>query len=226
VDERGSERSLARAGIVGVVLLAASALIQGSPPKPDDSAAKIAEFLVDKQDQIRWAGFVGMLGSIVLLGWLGAVWRLVRRVERGEPMFAVAAVGGAVFAIVVINVSTVLLSVMAITGPQVLGASQTSTLYLFTNSLIAAGAMGLALFTGAFAAVIIESGVLPRLLGWIGALIALVLLAAGGGIASTRDLFFYLAFVGFLAFTLWTLVISALMYRGVGARDRASVSAS
>ena len=42
MDERGSERSLALAGIVGVVLLAVSALIQGSLPKPDDSAAKIA----------------------------------------------------------------------------------------------------------------------------------------------------------------------------------------
>lgn len=213
MDERGSERSLALAGVVGVVLLAVSALIQGSLPKPDDSAAKIAKFLVDKVDEIRWAGFIGALGSIVLLGWLGAVWRLMRRAEGGEPMFAVVATGGAVFAIAVVNVSAVLLSVMAIVGPQALGASQTRTLYLLTNNLIALGAMGLGLFTGAFATVIIRSGVLPRVLGWIGALIALVFLATGGGIASTRDVFFYLGFVGFLAFSLWTLVVSVMMYR-------------
>ncbi len=213
MDERGSERSLALAGVVGVVLLAVSALIQGSLPKPDDSAAKIAKFLVDKVDEIRWAGFIGALGSIVLLGWVGAVWRLMRRAEGGEPMFAVVATGGAVFAIAVVNVSAVLLSVMAIVGPQALGASQTRTLYLLTNNLIALGAMGLGLFTGAFATVIIRSGVLPRVLGWIGALIALVFLASGGGIASTRDVFFYLGFVGFLAFSLWTLVVSVMMYR-------------
>ena len=109
--------------------------------------------------------------------------------------------------------SAVLLSVMAIVGPQALGASQTRTLYLLTNNLIALGAMGLGLFTGAFATVIIRSGVLPRVLGWIGALIALVFLATGGGIASTRDVFFYLGFVGFLAFSLWTLVVSVMMYR-------------
>ncbi len=213
MDEQGSERSLALAGIVGVVLLVVSALIQGSLPKPDDSAAKIAKFLVDKVDEIRWAGFIGALGSIVLLGWLGAVWRLMRRAEGGEPMFAVVAAGGAVFAIAVVNVSAVLLSVMAIVGPQALGGSQTRTLYLLTNNLIALGAMGLGLFTGAFATVIIRSGVLPRVLGWIGALIALVFLATGGGIASTRDVFFYLGFVGFLAFSLWTLVVSVMMYR-------------
>ena len=49
MDERGSERSLALAGIVGVVLLAVSALIQGSLPKPDDPVGKIAKFLVDNQ---------------------------------------------------------------------------------------------------------------------------------------------------------------------------------
>jgi hypothetical protein len=212
VDERGSERSLALAGIVGVVLLAVSALIQGSLPKPDDPVGKIAKFLVDKGDEIRWAGFIGALGSIVLLGWLGAVWRLLRRTEGGEPMFAVVAAGGAVFATAVINVSAVLLSVMAIVGPGVLG-NDMRTLYLLTNNLIALGAMGLGLFTGAFATVIVRSGVLPRALGWIGALIALVFLATGGGVASTRDVFFYLSFVGFVAFTLWVIVVSVLMYR-------------
>jgi hypothetical protein len=212
VDERGTERSLALAGIVGVVLLAASALIQGSLPKPDDPVGKIAKFLVDKSDEIRWAGFVGALGSIVLLGWLGAVWRLMRRAEGGAPMFAVIAAAGAVFAVAVINVSAVLLSVMAIVGPATLG-NDTRTLYLFTNNLIMLGAMGLALFTGAFATVIIRSGVLPRVLGWLGALIALVFLATGGGVASTRDVFFYLSFAGFVAFTLWTIVVSALMWR-------------
>ena len=212
MDERGSERSLALAGIVGVVLLVVSALIQGSLPKPDDSVGKIAEFLLDKGDQIRWAGFIGALGSIVLLGWLGAVWRLMRRTEGGEPMFAVAAAGGAVFALAMVNVSAVLLSVMAIIGPAALG-NDIRTLYLLTNNLLAAGAMGLALFTGAFATVIVRSGVLPRVLGWLGALIALVFLATGGGIASTRAIFFYLGFGAFLAFSLWTLVVSVLMYR-------------
>jgi hypothetical protein len=213
VDEHGSERSLALAGIVGVVLLVVSALIQGSPPKPDDSVGEIAKFLVDKQDQIRWAGFIGALGSIVLLGWVGAVWRLLRRAEGDAPMFAVAATGGAVFAFAVVNVSAVLLGVMAIVGPGALGGGDTRTLYLLTNNLLAVGAMGLALFIGAFATVIIQRGVLPPVLGWLGGVIAVVLLAAGGGVASTRVVFFVLGFVGILGFALWTIVVSVLMYR-------------
>ena len=50
---------------------------------------------------------------------------------------------------------------------------------------------------------IIQTGVLPRALGWFGALIAVVLLVGGGTIASTRDVFFVCGFVGFIGFALW-----------------------
>jgi hypothetical protein len=72
--------------------------------------------------------------------------------------------------------------------------------------------------------VIIETGVVPKVMGWFGALVALVLLAAGGGIASTRDVFFVLTLIGFLGFTLWTIALSVIMYRGVGSDDPTPVS--
>jgi len=68
VDEQNSERSLALAGIVATVLIVVGAFLPGSPPKVDDSSAKIAKFLVDNSDQIRWGGFIAALGSVVLLG--------------------------------------------------------------------------------------------------------------------------------------------------------------
>ncbi len=150
----------------------------------------------------------------------------MRRAEGGEPMFAVVATGGAVFAIAVVNVSAVLLSVMAIVGPQALGASQTRTPLPAHEQPDRARRDGL----GPVHRRVRDrdhprSGVLPRVLGWIGALIALVFLATGGGIASTRDVFFYLGFVGFLAFSLWTLVVSVMMYRAPS-RAGAPVSAA
>ena len=69
-----------------------------APPKPNDSTAKIVKFVTDKNDQLRWAGFVGVLASIVLLGWLGAVWRLLRRAEGGVVRLAVGAALGAAMA--------------------------------------------------------------------------------------------------------------------------------
>jgi hypothetical protein len=226
VDDRGSERSLALAGIVAVVLLLVGGLIAGSPPKPDASAPKIARFLVDKSDQIRWGGFIAALGSIVLLAWLGAIWRLLRRAEGGTPMLAVGAALGAVMGAVLLNAAGVLLAVMAIIGPTAMGASATSFFYLLSNNLGSVGAMGLALFVGACSIVIIETGVVPKLLGWFGALVGVVLLASGGGIASTRQVFFVLTVIGFFGFVLWSFVLSVVMYRGAGAVETVPASAA
>jgi hypothetical protein len=224
VETRSSDRSLALAGIVFVVLIVITAFLPGSPPKPSDSAVKIAKFLRDNADQIRWSGFIGALGSIVLLGWLGAVWRLLRGAEGDSPRLAVAAALGGVFAAALLNVGGVLLSVMAIVGPRGLGASGTRFFFLLFNNLGAAGGIGVALLIGAFSTVIIETGVLPKIMGWIGALLALVLLAAGGAIASTRDVFFVLGFIGFIGFALWVVVVSVMMFRGTGARAEVSAA--
>jgi hypothetical protein len=124
-----------------------------------------------------------------------------------------------------LNAGGVLLSVMVVIGPQAMGATNTRFFYLLSNDLGAAGAMGLALFVGAFSTVIIETGVLPRVMGWLGALVAVALLASGGMIASTRDVFFVLTLIGFLGFALWTLVVSIMMFRAAGTRAPAPVVA-
>jgi hypothetical protein len=225
VNGRNTERSLALAGVVFVVLVLISAFLPGSPPKPDDSAAKIAKFVVDNNDQLRWAGFVGLLAAIVLLGWLGAVWRTMRRAEGGTPMLAVGAALGAGLAAALFSVGGILMSAVAIVGPAQLGNPDTRFFYILFNALGSAGAIGLALFIGAFASVILETGVLPKVMGWLGVLVALALLVAGGGVASTRDVFFVFGFIGFISFAIWTLVISVLMFRA-DARPSAAASAS
>jgi hypothetical protein len=217
VDDQNRDRSLALAGIVFVVLILIAGFLPGSPPKPSDSAAKIAKYVVDKSDQLRWAGFVGALGSIVLLGWLGAVWRLLRRAEGGVPRMAVGAALGAAMAAALFNAGGVLMSAVAIVGVPSIGKSGTRFFYILFNGLGAAGGIGVALFVGVFSTVIIETGVLPRVMGWLGALVALALLIGGGAIASTRDVFFVFGFIGFIGFALWVVVVSLMMFRAAGA---------
>ena len=217
MEDAHRDRALALAGIVFVALTLAAGLLPGSPPNPDDSAAKITKFVVEKSDEIRWAGFIGTLGAIVLLAWLGAVWRMMRRAEGGAPRLAVGAALGAGFAAALFTVAGVIMSTVAIVGAASIGPQATRFFYLLFNGLGSAGTIALALFVGAFSTVIIESRMLPRVMGWLGALLALDLLAAGGGIASTRDVFFVLAFIGFAGLSLWVIVVSVMMYRAAGA---------
>jgi hypothetical protein len=118
------------------------------------------------------------------------------------------------------------MSTVAIVGAASIGPQGTRFFYLLFNGLGSAGTIALALFVGAFSTVIIESRVLPRVMGWLGALLALDLLAAGGGIASTRDIFFTLAFIGFAGLSLWVIVVSVMMFRAAGAVSEAPASAS
>jgi hypothetical protein len=213
------------AGVVFVVLMLISAFLPGTPPKPDDSAAKIVKFVVDKNDQLRWAGFVGLLAAIVLLGWLGAVWRTMRRAEGGTPMLAVGAALGAGLAAALFTIGGIVMSVVAIVGPAHIGPSATRFFYLLFNALGSGGAIALALFIGAFASVILDTAVLPRVMGWLGVLVAIVLLAAGGGVASTRNVFFVLGFIGFFGAAIWVVIVSILMFRR-DAQPSAAASAS
>jgi hypothetical protein len=225
VNGRNTERSLALAGVVFVVLMLISAFLPGSPPKPDDSAAKIVKFVVDKNDELRWAAFVGLLAGIVLLGWLGAVWRTMRRAEGGTPMLAVGAALGGGLAAALFTIGGVVMSAVAIVGPDKLGPQTTRFFYVLFNALGSGGAIALALFVGAFASVILETGVLPKVMGWLGVLVAIALLVAGGGVASTRDVFFVFGFIGFAGAAIWVFVISILMFRA-DARPGAVASAS
>ena len=55
MDDRNWERWGTLGGILFVVLVAITALLPGYPPKTGDSARKIAGFITDNGDEIRWA---------------------------------------------------------------------------------------------------------------------------------------------------------------------------
>ncbi len=224
MDDSKWERWGALGGILFVVLVAVSAFLPGSPPKPSDSAAKIFKFVADNGDELRWAAYIGGLAVVPLFWWMGSVWRLMRRGEGGSPRLAVVAFGGAVFASVMATIAGILLAVMPIVGVATLGKEPTRLFYILSSNLGFATEFGVAVFVGAFSLVIVRSRVLPPVIGWLGVLVALVSIIGSAAVATTKDAIFSFAFVGFIAFLLWVLVVSILMLRGAG-QERAPAPA-
>ncbi len=219
------ERWSALGGILFVILILTAAFMPGTPPKTSDSAAKIAKFIKDNPGAIRWSGFVGALATIAMFWFLGAVWRILRRAEGGNPRLTVVAVLGAGFAMVMGAVGGILLSAIGIVGVAGSGgATATRFFYVLSANIGVATVIGIVVFIGAFSILIIRTGVFPKALGWIGGLIALVAVVASASVSSTRDVFFVLGFVVFLGFALWLLIISIMMLRGTGAEVEASAS--
>jgi hypothetical protein len=211
VDDSKWERWGALGGILFVVLVAISAILPGNPPRTSDSPAKIANFITDHDDAIRWAAYVGGLAVIALFWWLGSVWRLMRRGEGGSPMLTVTALGGAVFASAMATIGAVSLAVIPVIGTHTFENAQIRYFYILSTNLAIATEFGAAVFVGAFSLLMIRRRVLPPIMGWLGLIVALLGVIGGPTVSSTRDVFFYLAFAGFVSFLVWALIVSILM---------------
>jgi hypothetical protein len=217
MDDRRWARWSALGGVLFVVLILVSGFLPGSPPKTSDSASKMARFIGDNSGAIRWAGYIGALAAVVLFWFLGAVWRFLRDAEGGSPRLTVMAVMGAGFAAATSALAGIVLSTIGILGVAASGGpSGVRFFYVLSFDIGAATSIGAAVFLSAFSVVIIRSGVLPKVMGWLGILIAIVFLFGGAVIASTREVFFDASFVSFIAFALWVLVISIMMFRAMG----------
>jgi hypothetical protein len=211
VDDGKWERWGALGGILFVVLVAISAILPGSPPKTSDSAAKIARFIADNDDTLRWAAYIGGLAAIALFWWLGSVWRLMRRGEAGSPLLTVTTLGGAVFAAAMATIGGIVLAVIPVIGTHTFNGEQIRFFYILSSNLAVATEFGIVAFVGAFSLLIIRRGVLPPIMGWLGLIVALLGIVGSPIVSSTRDVFFYLAFAGFISFLVWALIVSILM---------------
>ena len=94
------------------------------------------------------------------------------------------------------------------------GASGTKFFFTLSWVFNAASAIGIAVFIGAFSIAIIRTGILARLLGWFGELVALVLLVGSASMASDDEALMTVVFVGLTGALIFVLAASILMFRG------------
>ena len=227
MDDSKWERWSALGGIAFVVLILISAFIPGSPPKTSDSAAKIAKFVGDHPDALRWGAYIAASARCSSSGGSGAVWRTLRRAEGGEPRLTVVAIAGVVFGTALFAVNGVLLAMPAILGVKATGGPEgTKFFYVFATNLGAGGSIGVAVFVGAFSAVILRSGTMPKAIGFAGGLVAVLDLVGAASVSSTKDALFVIGFIGFFATLLWVIAVSVLMYRGAGSKPASAGSAA
>jgi hypothetical protein len=222
MDDSNWERWGGLGGILFIILVVIAAVLPGSPPKTSDSAAKIAKWVVDHDDKIRYAGYLGAIATIPFLWWMSSLWRMLRRAEGGSPRLTVMAGLGAAFATVFGALGGVLLAVLPIAGVKELGLGGTRTFYILATDVGVLTLIGVAVLVIAASTVFLRSRVLPAAVGWFGALVAVVTLVGAYATVSTSDTIFTLTFVGFALATLWLLIVSIFMLRGTPDRVEAA----
>jgi hypothetical protein len=203
-------RTAAGAGIAFVVLDVVGTFLPGAPPASDASTAKIAAYFHDHASGIKGQLFVGTLGIVALLWWFGALWRLLSRIEDERPQLAMVAAVSLAVGVVLAIVSTAIITGAAM---HAVSAETTRAMYAISLVTVAAGGIAIAVFIGASCAVLYRSSAVPRWTNYVGLLAALVFLVGGFGTVTDANAVNMLGLVAFIAWCLWILAISVVMWR-------------
>lgn len=213
MDDTKWERAAGAGGILFVVMVVVSAVLPGEPPGTADPGIEIAKYFADNGDAIRVAAVLGILATVPLVWWAAAIYRRLER-ATGNARLGVMTVIGVAIGAVAAGVSSVIYGSVALTGE--LGAGGVAGVkffYVLGTNLTSMVAIGTALLVGSVSAGILRTGMLPKWLGWWGALVAL--LSVGGSLiaVSGNDAVFGISLAAFLTFMVWLLVVSILMLR-------------
>src|SRR5439155_17074115 len=171
-----NERRLARvaglAAIAGIVLIAVANIQLGTPPKAEDPARKVAAFLIDKRSQALIFAYLFGIG-VLLLTFFGAVLRgWLRRAGDSSPLpDLVLAATVWIAAADVVNIGAV--AAAAFRAPA-LDPSTAQVLFDISNVGFALLGIPFALLFGAVAVSVLSTRALPRWIGWLGIVTAIL----------------------------------------------------
>ena len=116
MDNRRWEKLAAGTGVAFVALILASSFVVAKmPPKIDDPINKIGRFFGEHHNGLLWGGWLGMLGTLFGLWFIGTVAHWVRR--QDQPRLATIAFGGGVAAFSMALVATLLGTTIAPPAP-------------------------------------------------------------------------------------------------------------
>jgi hypothetical protein len=229
VDDRRWEKLAAATGVAFVALiLASSFVVPKMPPKIDDSIGTIGRFYVDHHSGLLWGSFLAGLSTLFGLWFFGTVAAWIRR--QGQPRLASILFGGSIAAISIASVGGLCSTLLAYRADGSGQASPATVQLLSDGSLMAFTFVWIpiAVFVAATSMAGMRSSALPQWLWGSGAVYAVVAVIGSAGVFA-HDGFFApgggLSFILFLAFAVWVLSLSLVLWQKVGAGDGATATA-
>jgi hypothetical protein len=175
------ERLGALTGVAFVVCSAVAFLIVPDPPSAEDGSEFVLNFFAENDSDVMWQAFFFGLGGVFLLWFGGTLAAALRRAERDALtrvpaiVAASAAASTAMFLVGVSAAGAVASGVETMDQGVAFGLYQLSS-FTFVMTDFPAAAFLLSAAVG-----IARSGLLPESVGWVGAVVGLLLLVNAGG---------------------------------------------
>jgi hypothetical protein len=166
-------------GVLFLALLIASFIVGGEPKDADHSPDEIAQWYLDNKDSAQIAAFIGTVAGAVLIFFAAYLRKVLAAAEGAGAMLpilvliglSIVAVGGAI--------DGTILFATAEAADDIEPTSVQTLQALWDNDFIPL-AVGIALFLVSVGISILRTDVLPKWLGWVTLVLALVSLTPAG----------------------------------------------
>ena len=170
-------------GVVFLVVVIVGLMISGEPPDPaDDSAREIVDFYVDNKSSLMAGTYLEGLAAALLV-FFGAHLREVLRVAAGGKDFlSTAAFAGLLLIAVGFTVDGSINLALAETAEDIEPAGVQALTALYHNDFVPF-AVGSVVFLVAMGISVLQHGALPKWIGWIAILLAVIGLTPIGFVA-------------------------------------------
>lgn len=183
-------------GVAFIVVAIIAIVLGGEPPSGDEPVQKIVDHYTDNKDEIQISAMVGVV-AIVLLMFFAAHLRQVLTAADPRSMLPGLVLAGASVMAVGLAIDSTISFTLADRVDDVEPAAVQALQALWDNDFIPI-LLGITVFLLSAGILIVRTGALPKWLGWIAILLAIV--------GPTP-----IGFAAFLGGALWILVVSVLL---------------
>jgi hypothetical protein len=198
MERRGLERFAPLTGVIFVALLVPVFFLGGEPPDADEKLPKVLDFWKDNDTELMIGAGLAAISAVFLLWFVGTLRSALRTAEGGTGRLSAIAYGAGIVLASWIALGASIQFAAADTAGDVAPAV-TQTLSVLNSDAFFGFAVGVAALLIATGGLSIRTGFLPTWLGWVSVVIGIVALTPAG-------------FFAFLAWIVWTLVVSWLLY--------------
>ena len=202
-------------GVAFFVLVVVGNLLPGEPPDFLDDPDTIADFYVDKSGEIMIGMSLALISLVFLLWFLARLRHRLAADEDGRAQFSVVAFGGGLVATSMLAAGLSLYTLGALRADED-GELSPELAVVFSDGgsvlMGLAAPIGMAVLLGAVAIVAVRFRGFPAWFGWLSALMGLVGLIPP------------VSWVLLLAFPVWVLIASIVLYRREGRVDTSAAA--
>jgi hypothetical protein len=172
MNERRWERLGAEAGIAFVVLGVAALFAPGTAPAQDASGRTLITYIADHRNGLRASMVLWSLATVCGLFFVATLRARLSEAEGGHNELATAAVAGGLFAFAMNWVGGLMIAPAIMRDGTGLAPETVRAMVDGSNLAGLAANVGGAVLAGAVAAVVLSTGLLPRWVGWLSAVVA------------------------------------------------------